>query len=308
MNERTVATGLFLLPFLYVAARVLSLFPVGDLGVFFAFGTCVAIALILGLGGSTGQLVAVALDILLVVLVVAALVAATTFAGLASQLTAGVLVGLPFLVAALSWRERSGLAHRTVALGVAITAATALLAARASVLGSSLPASPTDFVQAFFTTNLTQLQGLGTIANGLAEPNLPLRAVFDPTFAALCALAAGGVLLLVLRPRSGTEEKLPTATTLGRSTPAPRSEELVPFSEAQRRAFESRSPDEPPTGSWPPGLGSVVLAALASAGFIAVAFESPFYAPMVVAVGVAAVLLGIGLLTYRRSRGPRLRS
>jgi hypothetical protein len=52
----------------------------------------------------------------------------------------------------------------------------------------------------------------------------------------------------------------------------------------------------------------VVLAALASAGFIAVAFESPFYAPMVVAVAVAAVLLGIGLLTYRGSTGRRLRS
>ncbi|MCI4372711.1 MAG: hypothetical protein L3K02_03605, partial [Thermoplasmata archaeon] len=188
MNERALATGLFLLPFLYVAALILPMFPRSDLGVYFAFATCVAIALILGLGGATGQLVAVVLDILLVVLVIVALIAATTFGGLASELTAGVLVGLPFLISALAWRERSGLAHRTVALALAIALGTALLAAREAVVASATPASPTDFVQSFFTINVTQLQGLGTIAVGSAEPDLPLRAAFDPTFAALGAL------------------------------------------------------------------------------------------------------------------------
>jgi len=299
MNERTFATGLFLLPFLYVAALVLSLFPVSDAGVYFAFGTCLAISLILGLGGSTGQLLAVALDLLLVVLVVAALVAATTFGGLASQLTAGVLVGLPFLVSALAWRRRSGLAHRTVALAFAIGIGTTLLAAREVLRSATSPSSPTDFVQAFFTTNLTQLQGLVGIASGAAEPDLPLRAAFDPTFAALCALAAGGVLLLALRPRTGRGEELPMAATLERVDRRRPTDRLIPFSGAQRRIFESRSADEPPTGAWPPGLGSVLAAAFASSAFVAAAFLSPLYAPLLVALSVAVLLFGVGVVTWR---------
>jgi hypothetical protein len=300
MNERAVATGLFLLPFLYIAALLLPLFPHTDFGVYFAFATCLAIALILGLGGSTGQLIAVALDIVLVVLVVAALVGATTFGGLASQLTAGVLIGLPFLVSALAWRERSGLAHRTLALAVAIAVGTALLAAREAVVNSTGPATSTNFVQAFFTVNVSQLGGLGAIAAGLSEPDLPLRSAFDPVFAALCALAAAGVLLLALRPRSGSEESLPVAATLGSLAPRSDVDRLIPFSEAQRRAFESRSSNQPPTGAWPPGLGSVFAAAFAAGGFVAAAFLLPLYTPLLLAVGVAALLGGVGWVTARR--------
>jgi hypothetical protein len=295
MNERALATGLFLLPFLYVAALVLSIFPRGDLGVFFAFGTCLAISLILGLGGSNGQLVAVALDLLLVVLVLLALVAAAAFGDLAGQLTAGVLVGLPFLVSAVAWRERPGLAHRTVALAIAIALGTALLAARETVLGAAVSSSPTGFVQAFFATNLTQLQGLAVIVAGSPETNLPLRAVFDPTFAALCALAVGGVLLLALRPRTGSEEKLPVAARLEAVGSRGDVDRWTLFSEAQRRAFQSRSSNEPPTGAWPPGLGSVLLSALVAATFIALAFLTPLYTPLALAVGVAAVLGGVGM-------------
>jgi len=306
MNERALATGLFLLPFLYVAALVLPLFPRGDVGVYFAFGTCLAIALILGLGGSTGQLVAVVLDLLLVVLVVLALVAANSFGDLASQLTAGVLVGLPFLVSALAWRERVGLAHRTVALALAIVVATALLAAREVVVSATLPAAPTDFVQAFFTTNLTQLQGLIAIASGSPEPNLPLRAVADPTFAALCALAVGGVLLLALRPRTGTDEKLPVAATLIAAGARSDVHRVIPFSEAQRRAFESRSSDEPPTGAWPPGLESVLAATLAGSALIVLAFLTPLYTPLILVLGVAAILAGVGLASSRAGSATRL--
>jgi hypothetical protein len=299
MNERTVATGLFLLPFLYVAALVLPMFPRGDIGVFFAFATCLAIALILGLGGSTGQLVAVALDILLVALVVLALVASATFGDLASQLTAGVLIGLPFLVSALAWRERPGIAHRTVALALAITVGTALLAARAAAITAGTSSSPTGFVQSFFTTNLTQFQGLVSIASGSPEPDLPLRAVFDPTFAALCAIAAGGIFLLAIRPRTGSEEKLPVAASLVPGDGRRVVDRLIPFSEPQRRAFVSRSSNEPPTGAWPPGLGSVLLAALAAAAFIAIAFLTPFYTPLILAAGVAAVLAAVAVLSSR---------
>ncbi len=299
MNERAVATGLFLLPFLYVAALVLPLFPQSDVGVYFAFGTCVAIALILGLGGATGQLIAVVLDLLLVVLVLVALVAVPTFGDLASQLTAGVLIGLPFLVSALAWRERPGLAHRTVALALAITVGTALLAARAAELGSSTAASATGFVQAFFTANLDQLQGLVTIAGGIAGPDLPLREGFDPNFAGLCAFAVGGVLLLALRPRTGAEEKLPVAATLGRSAPRGDADRLIPFSEPQRRTFENRSTTEPPTGAWPPGLDAVVLATLVGCGFLAVAFAAPLYAPLLLVIGIVAALAGVGFVSFQ---------
>jgi hypothetical protein len=306
MNERVVATGLFLLPFLYLAALVLPVFPASDLGVYFAFGTCVAIALILGLGGSTGQLVAVALDIVLVVLVVAALIGASALGGLASELTAGVLVGLPFLVSALAWRERSGVAHRTVALAVALTVGTALLAARQSVLSSGSGGTSTNFVQAFFTVNVTQAQGLVTIAAGVGGPDLPLRGAFDSGFAALSALAVGGVLLLILRPRSGLEEALPVAATIDGRVPRSRVDRLIPFSEAQRRVFESRSSNEPPTGTWPPGLGSVLAAAIVAVGFVAVAFATPLFTPLLLAIGVAGGLAAVGLASARgRFGGPR---
>jgi hypothetical protein len=306
MNERTVATGLFLPPFLYVAARILPLFPENDVGVYFAFGTCLAIALILGLGSSAGQLVAVVLDLVLVALVLLALVASATFGSFASQLTAGVLVGLPFLVSALAWRERTGLAHRTVALAAAITLGTALLAARATVLAVSASVSPTGFVEGFFTCNLTQIQGLLAIASGMPTPALPLRAVFDTTFVALCALAVGGVLLLALRPRTGAEESLPVATVLERTGRHRPPEREIPFSAAQQRVFANRAADQPPTGAWPPGLGSVLVAALAGGAFIALAFVAPFYAPLVLAAVVGGVLLGVAAVSSRARSVPRL--
>jgi hypothetical protein len=299
MNERTVATGLFVLPFLYVAALVLPMFPRSDLGVYFAFGTCVAIALILGLGGATGQLIAVVLDLLLVVLVLLALADVATFGDLASQLTAGVLVGLPFLVSALAWRERPGLAHRTVALALAITVGTALLAARVTVLDSTGVPSATSFVQAFFTSNLNQLEGLAAIAAGLGGPNLPLRAGFDANFAGLCAFAVGGVLLLALRPRTGSEEKLPIAARIEFARVRPDVDRLLPFSEPQRRAFESRSTTQPPTGAWPPGLDAIVLGSLVGCGFLGVACATPLYAPLVLAAGVVAALAAVGTISFR---------
>ncbi|MCI4373293.1 MAG: hypothetical protein L3K02_06600, partial [Thermoplasmata archaeon] len=136
--------------------------------------------------------------------------------------------------------------------------------------------------------------------------DLPLRAAFDPTFAALGALAVGGVLLLAWRPRSGTNEKLPVAATLDPGGRRNVPDHPLPFSEPQRRAFESRSRDEPPTGAWPPGLGSVLVAAVASSAFVVAAFLTPLYTPLIVAVGVAATLAGVGIVTARdRFGAPR---
>jgi hypothetical protein len=306
MNERVVATGLFALPFVYVAAVVLAQFPLRDGGLYFGFAACATIALLLGLGGPLGQLLAVFVDVALAIVVAAALVAFSTFGGLASQLTVGVLVGLPFLASALSWRDRAGPTHRTIALAVSVVIGTALLAARTTVLQAGGGSRPADFVQAFFTVNVSQVQGLLAIATGGSEPGLPLRAVFDPTFAALCALATVGILLLVLRPQTGAHERLPVAVTL--DAPSARSdvERLTPFSEAQRRAFESRSRTVPPAGAWPPGLEAVALAVLATLGFLAIAFADPLYAPLALVVGTAAVLVAVGVSSSRLRAGARL--
>ncbi|MCI4343364.1 MAG: hypothetical protein L3J92_04520 [Thermoplasmata archaeon] len=306
MNERIVATGLFALPFVYLAALVLSQFPLTDVGLYFGFAACATIALLLGLGGSRGQLLAVFVDVALAIVVATALLAFSTFGGLASQLTVGVLVGLPFLASALSWRERSGPAHRTVALAVSIVIGTALLAARSAVLESGGGGRPADFVQAFFTVNVSQVQGLIRIATGGSEPGLPLRAVFDPTFDALCALAAAGVLLLALRPQSGSHERLPVAVSLEPTPIRSDVERLAPFSESQRLVFESRSSTVPPTGAWPPGLEAVALAALATTLFLSIAFATPLYAPLLLAGGTAAVLLLVAVSSSRARVGGRL--
>jgi hypothetical protein len=306
MNERIAATGLFALPFVYVAAVVLSQFPLAEFGLYFGFAACAAIALLLGLGGPRGQLLAVFVDVALAIVVATALIAFSTFGGLASQLTVGVLVGLPFLASALSWRDRAGPAHRTIALAVSIVIGTALLAARAAVLQSGAASNPSDFVQAFFTVNVSQVQGLLAIASGGSEPGLPLRAVFDPVFSALCALAAAGVLLLVLRPQSGAHEPLPVSVSLERPARTETVARLTHLSEAQRHALERRSTTLPPTGTWPPGLEAVAVAALAATGFLAVAFAAPLDAPLVVAVGTAAVLVGVALASSRASVGARL--
>ncbi len=305
MKERAVATGLFLVPFLYLAGVLLSLFSGVPIGVYFAFATCVAIALLLGLGGPTGQLVAVLLDLLLVGVVVASLLAAPRFGGLASALTAGVLIGLPFLLSSLAWRERSGLAHRTLALGLSIAAGTSLLATRAAVLAGTSPSDPTDFVQSFFTTNLDQLEGLVTLAFGGPGPDLPLQAVFDPWFTGLTALAVAGVLLLALRPRSGRDVPLPVAVSLTTTASVDTNGSLAEFSEAQRAVFRARSHDRPPTGAWPPGLDAVVLAAMVSSAFLGVAFEEPLLAPLDLVLGVVVALIALGVVGVTRPRRSR---
>ncbi|MCI4364536.1 MAG: hypothetical protein L3K10_00505 [Thermoplasmata archaeon] len=303
MNERTLATGLFLLPFLYVAARVVSLFPASALGVYFAVGLSLAIALMLARPEPSWQMVAVSLDITLAVLVAVSLLESKVVGDLASQLTVGVLIGLPFLVSALAWRERSGPAHRALALAFAIVIGTALLATREGGVATVHGDLPTNFVEAFFAANVNQIQGLADLVAGVANPNLPLRAVFDGTFAALCALAVAGVILVALRPRSGLDEPLPVAARMPVPSARGRVDRLVPFSSAQRAVFESRSPDEPPTGAWAPGLASIVFGAMVAGGFIAVAFATPLYTPLIVALGVTAEL-ELMLIAISRPRDP----
>jgi hypothetical protein len=298
LNERYLATGLFALPFAYLAGLILSQYPLADTGLYFGFAACAAIAGLLGLGGARSQLIAVLVDVALAIVVAAALIAFSIFGGLASQLTVGVLVALPFLAAALTWRDRAGVAHRALSLAVSIVIGTALLAARAEVEGNGTARSPGAFVQAFFTVNVNQVQGLDAIATGGPEPFLPLRAAFDPTFAALCALAAAGLLLLTLRPQSGSQEPLPVAVSL--EPPAARADPatMVPFSPAQRKAFAERSVSVPPTGAWPPGLEAVAVATLATAVFLAVAFARPVDAPIALVAATSVGLLGVGVTTH----------
>jgi hypothetical protein len=298
MKERLVATGLCALPFLYVAALVLSLVPLVDFGVYLAFGLALAITALLGWGTPAAQLSAVALDVVLAVLVGGALAAYAWDGAFAGELTAGVLVGLPFLVSAMSWRPASGLAHRSVALGVAVVLGTGLLAAREAVLGLTTSPTPTAIVQAFFPANAAQLSGLAAVAGGLPEPSLPLRAAFDPVFVALGALAAGGIVLLALRPRSGSEEPLPVAPLLPGPARA-NADRLIPFSDAQLRTFGERSTVEPPTGAWPPGLASVFLAAVATTGFLAAVFAVPLYASLGLVLALVGLLLALGAVTLR---------
>jgi hypothetical protein len=306
MNERYVATGLFALPFVYLAGLVLVQFPLSDAGLYFGFAACATIAVLLGLGGARGQLIAVLVDVALAIVVATALIAFSAFGGLASQLTVGVLVGLPFLASALAWRDGAGVAHRAIALAVSIVIGTALLAARANVLLSGTASSPAAYVQAFFTVNVRQVQGLNAIATGGPEPFLPLRAVFDPTFTALCGLAVAGMLLLALRPQSGDHERLPVAVSLEARDPRSDPARMVPFSDAQRRAFGERSVTVPPTGAWPPGLEAVAVAAVVTTIFLAVAFVRPLEAPLALVGATGVGLFAVGVSTSRTPGGDRI--
>jgi hypothetical protein len=303
MNERTLATGLSLLPFLYVATVLLSLFVVSSPVVLLAFGLSVALSFVWGWAHLHEVGEAVGLSLVLAILIGELVAEALLLGDLAAQITTGILIGLPFVLLALAEGERASIARRTVALAGALVVGIGLLATRAAIDTSATGHSPTSFVEGFFRTNLTQLEGLISIATGTAAPGLPLREALDPTYAALSALAVVGVVLLVLRPRSGLEALLPVVPS--RRRVGSLTDRLTLFSGAQRAVFESRSHDEPPTGAWAPGLGAVVIAAIGAFALILAAYLTPLFALLFLTLGVAGILLVLGTIVARRAPATR---
>jgi hypothetical protein len=292
--ERPVAAGLLALPILYVTALLLPAFPVGAVGVAVAFAVSFLIALLTGFPQPAARDLGAWVGIAFSVFFALAVWAPGTFGDAPAAMAGGVLLGLPWIAWAYVWRERESLANRMVAYAVSITVGVLLLATLDVLRATGSSVTPDSFVSAFYSLNVLQVQGIVTVLSGAGPTDLPAHDVFDAIYVALTGISVLGVLLLVARPRTGDGRSLPIALASYRDElPGGELSPLLGFSEAQRATFRERSFPVSPASAAPPGLTAVLIASLATASFLVVAFLLPFWALL---AGVGGLVGSVVLL------------
>jgi hypothetical protein len=300
MNERPVAAVLALLPFAYVAAVVLPSFPAQDLGVGFAFVMSVVIGILSAMPSPRAQEIGAWVGIGLAIIIGVTFSEIQMFGDLGAQLAAGVLLGMPWIAVAYVWRPGEQVRNRFIALGLGLLLGTLLLAAAQTLSASTSAFTAPGYVQAFYFLNLTQVEGILGLLTGAGGLPLPLHTFFDPIFVALGGVSVLGLLLVMLRPQTGRDQFLPITLNprwrAGTIADLPGS---YGFAEVQQAVFRDRTVSEPPGSAWPPGLISVVIAAVTTSVFVALAFLTPFWA--LLSVTVAAAVAGGALVA---SAGP----
>ena len=288
-------------PFGYVLARTLPMFPANERG-FVAVGSLVAVAVgILSLPrGTWARATALAIHVLLlgVTGVVLALPSGAGTAG--GDLVSGILLGLPAVAFAVAGRSGEPLARRLLLYGIGLTWEVALLATRASLAASGDAVTGPSFAVTFSEVNSQQATGVADLVSGVGFTALPLHVLVDPALTALTAVALLGLLLYLVRPRTGAGRPLPFAPPPVRTGgPSRELASTYGFSPAQREVFRLRSEAEPPLTTWPPGLVPVVAASLAATVFLAVAVLVPQAALLGAVTGIAAVAAGLVLVADR---------
>ena len=297
MRERVLAAVLLSLPATYVAALLLPPVTAGAAAVPVGFALTIVIAGALVGTGGRGRAVALLVAAGLWVTLIAGFLGGSAAGAFPYDLTAGILLGLPWVATVHAWRPKESFGLRAIAFGSSTLFVLLDLATAQAVTGSGSALSGRAFVTTFVSTNVNEAQAIASLlAAGPLNP--PVQSFFDPILALLTALALLGFLLLAIRPQTGEEAALPIAL---RATPPARSElpEAYGFSAEQRDAYRARSPDEPPGVPWPPGLDSVVVAAVAGAVFVGVALVTPYYAVLAATLGLAGAVGALLLVTER---------
>ncbi len=206
------------------------------------------------------------------------------------ELLLGLLVGVPWILAAYVARPDEPVGVRFTVYGISIIFGLLLLAAAAARSGRTPETIATSIVAQFFGLAGQQFQVFGGLLNGATAPALPLNGLFDAAYAALTAVSLAGLVLVVVRPQTGERTPLPVAVRAFREA---ESEKELPaefgFSPGQRAAFRDRSLGESPLLTWPPGLEPIFYGAAAAIGFLGAAYLEPKWAVLggVVAVAVA---------------------
>jgi len=300
VNIRPISFVLLALPFAWTTALVLTNLTRPSIPV-----VSVPVALCVGLGAYSAVRPSYPDLTVGAVLGGLALVAiATGFSSvLGWELGAGLLLGLPWVLAGYDARPDAPLGLRFLAFGVAAAIGLSVLATR-SDLGSAVAAlQPESLLRGVYTVVGDQSQVLSGLLNGTAIPSLPLLDFFDPVYAGLTSAGILGLCLSAVRPQTGPGVLLPVSIPLhrdrgeGSDLPA-----AYGFSARQRVLFGDRTRAEPPLTAWPPGLEAIVCGAVGASVFLAVAYVDPLGAVLILTLA----LVGFAVATMLLAEVPSL--
>ena len=294
MIERPVGFVALSVPFVAVLVELLPKFPGGQIAIAASAAVCFAIAAA-SLELSPSILLTGGLPFLALVGFGALAGSNPTLIGpWGSEILVGALFGVPWILAGYIARTEEPLGLRAVAFAVAVTWGLLLLAdVPAGALG--VTGASEHFLSHFFALAGQQFSVFGGLLPGSAAPALPLNSVFDAAYAALTAVAVGGLLLVSVRPQTGTGTPLPVAVRAFRegATEERNLSALYGFSPSQLEVFRERSVGESPLLTWPPGLEPIFFGAAAAGAFLVAAYFLPTWAVLGLTTAMA---IGIVLL------------
>jgi hypothetical protein len=294
MIERPIGYVALGAPFAAAAVELVPDFPGGQVAVAAAAAVALAIGVLTFLQPETFGLPNVT--------VLAALLAIASVATLDPGLIGpygpavfvGALIGAPWILVGYVARSDAPVGGQFVVYALAVIWGLFLLANAPSAAGTGVSAIASAYVAHFFSLLGAQFQVFGGLLTGAASPPLPLNQFFDPTYSAFVALSIGGLLLVTVRPQTGSRSPLPVAVRAYRGIDSDR--ELTGtygFTPAQRQVFRDRTSAEAPLATWPPGLEPVFYGAAAAGAFLLAAYFVPTWTvpAAVAAAGIAAAWL-----------------
>ncbi len=300
MTDRPWVVALLAPAPLYVALRYFVEFPGYSAMVPAGFLVTVAFGLATGFGLVRSPPIAWAGRLALLFEVAIAILPTFPAGAIGLDFAAGVMLGLPFVGLEGVWRSeyspgsRLGTLELTLFLGVLYLAAVPVVAAAGG------PLTGLTFFRA--VSQVIDAQGvglLGAFSGSASNASLPLATSLDPVFVALGGLALLGLVLVSLAPRTALGEPLPWAwgRRIRASTGGLRGVDPEELRPGQRDALASRTRAAPPEEMVPPGIESLMIAALAVVVLVVAAVFFPRYVLTFLAVGTIALLLGtIGVL------------
>lgn len=295
-DVRLVVLLVAFVPFLYMAAVLFVLLPLGEVPVVLA-GALVAVAL--GVYYLWGQWLGTILAPLgILVLVLLFLVAAGDPAAvgvIGVDVTLGALIAAPIVVLLLFAQPDRGPGSRLVGLQLAFLDALALFASEQTLLSAGKSVTSSNLVSGYLLAIHAQVAGLETLVSGGTPASLPLAGVNDPGFISLTGLALLVTLLTLVRPVTGREVELPLLPGV-RTGEVPPEADLSGLSPSFVAVLRKRSePEGAPRGDFP-GLAALVTGIGAAVLFLGVVYElrwGTFFLTAIGVLAVVAVLIGM---------------
>jgi hypothetical protein len=287
---------------LYVALRYLSGFSLNDAALPIGFLLALAFGLATGVGLLRSPYLVWSLRAFFLLAVALAILPTFPAGATGLDFAAGVMLGLPFLALEGAWRNEYSPGSRLAAWQVTLFLGILYLAALPVVSAAGGPLTGDSFFRGLSQVIGAQEQGLlNAFGGSLSSASLPLANTLDPVFIGFAGLGFLGVVLVALEPRTAYDEPLPWAW--GRRTRARtpgRSVDPGELRAAQREVLDSRTRPAAPGGDVPPGLGSLMLAALTIVGIVVGAIFLPRYLLVAIALGIVALIVGVVVLLSRR--------
>ena len=302
MNDRWWVAALTYPAPLYVGGAVLAHFGVGEGAFPLGFLLSVAFGSLTGFGVLRSPRVVWGGRLLLLVLMVMPIAANAWESGPVADLSAGALLGAPFLWIEYAWRDSETPGARVVALQAALFSGVLALASLGTVPSAGGLSVGGQFVDCLGRALGAQDLGIASLLTSAAPNSLPLESTLDVVFVAFGGLALAAIVASWVVPRTALGEPLPWSWVgprrPSRLPPSPADE--LPLRPGQREALASRTVPTPPERMAAAGFPSIVISALLVIGFVALAELAPTVALLVLVLGILGALGAVSAILHRR--------